>query len=210
MELCAPPGAQTSFSCWGSERKVLCRSLDEHGSGNGGLRHPTDNKTNHLNLKRERKPKVELARFSRLELKYRDVRHRKRRGAQQGAGCKAVTEIHRHGTRRHRSLQGLLHGAASAKNSRPPPSAPRRRISNTRTTGSQSSSSLSRLTLVTASGEDACADSPEISHAGGIALFLWPHCSHYEKQNRASALLLVSNVAGGVLPDMCVRRGRRP
>jgi hypothetical protein len=69
---------------------------------------------------------------------------------------------------------------------------------------------FSHLTLVTARGENACADSPEISHAGGSALFFfWSHLSRYEKQGRVSALLLVSNCRRGSCPDMCVRRPKK-
>lgn len=65
-------------------------------------------------------------------------------------------------------------GDSSSQDLDPPLRAPRRRTSNTRTTGPQSSSSLSRLTLVTAERRDACADSPEISHTACGTLFLNP------------------------------------
>lgn len=141
------------------------------GRGNGGRRHSTNNKTKHLNPKRGERAQNPSCKFfwawSKISGCSSSTAPRGTAGSwSQGGHGNSST------ARRHRSLQGLLHGAASAKTSRPPLSAPRRRTSNTRTTGSQSSSSLFHLTLVTARGEDACADSPEISHAGGSALFL--------------------------------------
>ncbi|KAK3295568.1 uncharacterized protein B0H64DRAFT_148940 [Chaetomium fimeti] len=218
MELCAPPGAQTSFSCRGLGAQS---ALQEPGrawvqeTADCAIR-PMANKPPQF-PKHEERPRPNCAShiyrqvWSKISGYSSSTAPRGTAGSWSQGGHAAV-DGNSSTIRRHRSLQGSGHGAASAKTSRPPLSAPRRQTSNTRTTGPQSSSSLSHLTLVTARGEDVgcmCGFARDLARGWRRPFPCGPTSSRYEKRGLASAPLLVSNVAGGCSPDMCVCRPKK-
>jgi len=131
--------------------KCLCRSLDGMGPGNGGPRGPANDRRNQLNPKQFDSPRPSLQPSARLLNRYRGFwchRLPQRRGAQQAAGPKAALGGHRKSSRIRKRIdrsRGRSQGRAPAKTTRPPLRAPRRRTSNTRTTGPQSSTCAAHL-----------------------------------------------------------------